>query len=218
MTPPLLAARDVSRSYRRGSETVEALSDVTLDLERGAVYVLQGPSGSGKTTLLNVLGGWEQPDSGTVAWRGEVVDPGTLGWADLAVVPQRVGLLEELTAGENVTLAHRILGYRDYDPGGLFAAVGLEGLEDAFPDELSAGQQQRVSIVRAIIGPPAAVLVDEPTSSQDEDHARLVLSELSRLAAGGSLCLIAGHDPIAAEFADVMLEIRDGSLHPGSPG
>ena len=212
MTAPLMSAVAVSRWYRRGSETVHAVDGVTLHLEPGVVYLLQGPSGSGKTTLLNVLAGWERPGEGHVEWRGERVDPRSLTWSDLAVVPQRVGLLPEMTAGENAALAPRIGGDRRFEATASLIALGLADLEDSFPDELSVGQQQRVAIARALGGGPAALLADEPTSSQDEDHARIVLGALRSAAASGSMCLIAGHDPIAEEYADAVIIMRDGSL------
>lgn len=212
MTTPILSAVDVIRHYRRGSEIVRAVDGVTLHLHPASVYVLQGPSGSGKTTLLNLLAGWETPGEGTIEWRGAVTDPLGLGWPEMAVVPQRVALLPELTAGENVTLADRIRGVASTEVPALFWSLGLGDLEDAFPDELSAGQQQRVALARAFAARPAAVLVDEPTSSQDEEHAHLVLGAFARLAAEGAMCLIASHDPVVAEYADHLIGMRDGRL------
>ncbi|MBT8215177.1 MAG: ATP-binding cassette domain-containing protein, partial [Acidimicrobiia bacterium] len=180
----VLSAIGVSRTYRRGPEVIHAVDDVTLHLEPGVLTIIQGPSGSGKTTLLNVLAGWEPPDSGHVEWRGVERHPSTLAWTDLTVVPQRVGLLSELTVAENVTLAARIRS-EPLDTGGVYSRFGLDDLEEAFPGELSAGQQQRVAIIRALIDRPAAILVDEPTSSQDEDNARLVLSEIQSLVRSG---------------------------------
>ncbi|MBT8211681.1 MAG: ATP-binding cassette domain-containing protein [Acidimicrobiia bacterium] len=206
-----LSAIGVSRTYQRGSEIIRAVDDVTLHLEPGVVTVLQGPSGSGKTTLLNLLAGWERPDAGHIEWEGTDRDPSGLGWTDLSVVPQRVGLLSELSAIENVTLAARVRREAT-DLDGLFARFGLEELEHAFPDELSAGQQQRVAITRALADRPAVVLVDEPTSSQDEENAHLVLGEFRRLASEGGTCLIASHDPIALDYANRVIRMRDGRL------
>ena len=212
MTTPPIAARNVSRRYERGSEIVVAVDDVTVELEAGVLYLLQGPSGSGKTTLLNMLAGWESPDSGRIEWHGEPADPAQLPWTQLAVVPQRVGLLPELTAEENVTLSYRAKGYHHHDVDDLFDALDLTDLHDALPEELSAGQQQRVSIARALAAVPTVMLVDEPTSSQDEESARTVLAELRAATRDGRVCFVASHDPIAIEYADVVFVMRDGRI------
>jgi ABC-type lipoprotein export system ATPase subunit len=212
MSVPLLSAVAVAKSYRRGSETVTAVEGVSAALTAGSVHLLTGPSGSGKTTLLNILAGWEQPDAGEILWKGDPVDPGSLGWSQLAVVPQRVGLFPELTVDENAVLPLRVSGGHQPDLDALLGRLGLEGLGDAFPDELSAGQQQRVAVARALSIGPEALLIDEPTSSQDEEHARIVLAAVRAAAGDGSMCLVASHDPIAAEFADRVLDIRDGRV------
>lgn len=212
MNAPLLSARAVSRRYVRGSEVVVAVDLVTVELHAGTTYLLEGPSGSGKTSLLNLLAGWEQPDAGGIEWEGRPIDPRDLRWEHLAVVPQRVGLLPELTIEENVTLPFRLKGATHFDVTATLRALALGDLNDALPDELSAGQQQRASVARALVAAPRVLLVDEPTSSQDEESARLVLGGLGRAAESGSACLIASHDPIAVEFADSVLEMRDGRL------
>ena len=102
MMEQVLAAVDVSRTFRRGPERILAVDGVSVGLVPGRLVVLEGPSGSGKTTLLNLLAGWERPETGEVQWRGAAIDPAKLDWSDLAVVPQRHGLLGELTALENV--------------------------------------------------------------------------------------------------------------------
>ena len=211
MTGPLLAAVDVSRSYRRGSETVRAVAGVDLGLVPGRLAVLQGPSGSGKTSLLNLLAGWEPADSGTIEWEGVPVDPSSLPWSDLAVVPQRYGLLPELTAMENASLPHRLTG------GGTaadtLAALDFDDeLRNALPEELSHGQRQRVAVARATTVSPRVLLVDEPTSAQDEESAHLVLAALRAATDAGGSCLVASHDPIAVEYADEVLRMRDGKL------
>ncbi len=212
MTAPVLAAVEVSRRYRRGPETVHAVAGVSLDLGPGNLVVVQGPSGSGKTTLLNLLAGWESADAGSIEWRGVAVDPAGLQWQELAVVPQRHGLLPELTALENASLPQRLAGTSG-DAGRVLAALGIdEELFGALPAELSEGQQQRVAIARASATRPAVLLVDEPTSAQDEAAAHLVLAELRAAAAEGSACLVASHDPIAPEYADEVVRMRDGRL------
>lgn len=208
----LLAAVAVSREFRRGGEVVQAVADVSLTLEPGRFVLLRGPSGSGKTSLLNLLAGWDRPDRGHVAWRGSVVDPATLAWADLAVVPQRLGLLDELTLRENAALPHRLAGGDPGEVDRLLQSLDLGDLADAFPAEVSAGQRQRAAVVRAAGVAPSVLLADEPTSSQDEASARRVFAEVRALAGAGAACLVAGHDPVGVEYADAVIDMRDGRI------
>jgi putative ABC transport system ATP-binding protein len=106
----LLALSRVSKSYRRGPEEIHALRDVTLVLRPGELVGLVGPSGSGKSTLLMVAAGWERPDEGAVSWHGEGGAPGGAPWSAIALVPQRLGLVDELTVAENVAMPLRLAG------------------------------------------------------------------------------------------------------------
>lgn len=211
MNDHVLRVENLTKSYTRGPETVWAVNDVTAVFKRRSVSLIVGPSGSGKTTLLNLLVGWERPETGSIFWLGEETDPSGLLWNDLAVVPQRLGLLEELSVSENIGLADRVAANKP-EPSNLLATLDLEDLADALPGELSQGQQQRVAVARAIAANPAAVVFDEPTSSQDEEHARQVLEAIRSLAAGGATCIVASHDPIAPEYADSILVMRDGEI------
>ena len=199
----------VSKAYQRGPEVVQAVDDVTVAFPPGTMSLIVGPSGSGKTTLLNIISGWEEADSGEVQWGGQ--PRGIVSWHDVALVPQRHGLLPTLTVMENVTLADRIAGH-ELHPGNELAEIGLGELADALPTELSMGQQQRTAIARALAAAPKVLIADEPTSSQDEENARLVLDLLRGRAAAGSAVVVASHDPIAVEYADVVLTMRDGVL------
>src|SRR5215218_5337211 len=135
-----LRAEHLSRSY---GDTV-ALDDVSLELHAGELGVAVGRSGSGKSTLLMLLGGWQRPD------RGRIVLPAGRGWAALGYVPQRFGLVPELTVGENVELPGRLLG-KEAPVHELFERLGLGGLEQRAVTELSIGQQQRVAVARALV-------------------------------------------------------------------
>lgn len=210
VTAVRLAVADVTKTYRRGPELIRAVDGVSLGFPAGAVSLLTGPSGSGKTTLLNLLAGWEAPDRGAVLWDGSVrrTPP---AWSDLAIVPQRLGLLAELTVAENVGLADRIAG-RPHDHAGLLAALGLGELAAAFPEELSVGQQQRAAIARALAAGAGAVLADEPTSSQDEANAHVVLGALRAAATAGAAVVVASHDPISPDYADAVAVMEDGRV------
>lgn len=209
----LVHMEQCSKSYRRGSEAVAALTDVTLTLTPGQLVALVGPSGSGKTTLLNVLIGWEQPDSGSVVWPARLGPCRQPGWGEVGIVPQRLGLLEELTVGENITLPLMLGPVPGRPPpGALVTALGLDGLGGRFPDEVSLGEQQRAAIARALVLAPALVVLHEPTGHQDEHAAKLVLDALQQACDQGSTCLIATHSTDIADLADRVLSISDGRL------
>jgi len=210
-----LVVAGLHKSYRRGPETVRALRGVDLRVEAGALTVLLGRSGSGKTTLLNCVAGWEVPD------RGSVLLPEAPGavtpWQQLSVVPQRFGLLPELTLAENVALPVRLA--RLPDPAGaareLLLALEIDRLADRLPDEVSLGEQQRTALARALVVRPRLLLADEPTGRLDEDLSVRVLTVLRELcAASGTAALVASHDAVAEEQAAQVVRLEDGALLP----
>lgn len=213
--PSLLDARDLARTYRRGSEEVRALRGAGLALARNEVVALVGPSGSGKSTLLGILAGWERPDRGTVRLDGEPL-PVRPPWNSVSVVPQRLGLLEELSVRENAELPLR-LGGGLHDDGlvrveALLDRFGLTGLAARGPAEVSLGEQQRTALARALVTRPLLLLADEPTGHQDSEWAIRVLRVIREEAAEGTACLIATHNEETLPFADRVLTIRDGVI------
>jgi ABC-type lipoprotein export system ATPase subunit len=217
VTDALLEGRHLRKVHRRGAETIVAVDDLSIELRPGELVVIQGPSGSGKTSLLDLLTGFDSPDAGEVLWRGRAVDPSTLGWADLAVVPQRRTLLDELTVAENATLPLRLAGRGADGVEALLDELGLGALGARRPGELSQGQAQRAEVARALAIEPALVVADEPSSSQNEALARTVFGALRVHADGGRTALVASHDPVAAEYADRIVSLRDGSTAAGQP-
>lgn len=216
--PTLLEVRRISKSYRRGSETVHALQEVTFSLRRGEVVALFGRSGSGKSTLLNILCGWEHPDDGEISWskNGERTALIDRPWSEIAIVPQTLGLVGELTVRENIELPLRLSGTKG-DAGSrrvsdLVSSLGLEALADRAPEEISIGEQQRAAVARALSLSPRLVLADEPTGHQDAGWAAGVLQALREAAGEGTCCLIATHNSEAVPFADAIIAIRDGKL------
>jgi putative ABC transport system ATP-binding protein len=205
---PVVALQSASRSYRTAAVTVAALDDVSMEICRGELVGVAGPSGSGKTTLLNLVVGWDQPDSGTVT---RSLGPGA-GWTAMAVVPQELGLISELTAAQNVSLARRLGGCDGTAPAELFARLGLIGLEGRLPDELSVGEQQRTAVARALICSPALLVADEPTAHQDEYHADQVMALLAERASNGGAVLVATHDDRMLARVDRVLHLLDGEL------
>jgi putative ABC transport system ATP-binding protein len=211
----LLAARGLFKSYRRGPEEVHALADVGFDLHPGELVALIGPSGSGKTTLLNLIVGWEEPDSGDIEWSGQHVPAADRMWWDLAIVPQRLGLIEELSVSENIQLPAR-LGQRPAPEGRaeeLMDSLGLSQFADRMPTEISLGEQQRTGLARALVSDPRLLLADEPTGHQDAVWGRGVLRTLRRACEQGTTCLVATHNEEILKYVDRVLAIRDGEVH-----
>lgn len=203
----------VRKVYARESERVEALRGVDLELRSGELAALLGRSGSGKTTLLNVLAGWEQPSAGTVEFpRTPGAAPASLPWTELAVVPQRHGLLEELTVHENVAYPQRLAHADGARVGEVLEALALAELVERLPAETSIGQQQRVALARALVAGPRLLLADEPTSHQDARSEALVVRALHEAAAGGTCCLVATHSAELAEALDRTIAIADGRV------
>jgi ABC-type lipoprotein export system ATPase subunit len=185
------------------------LAGATLDVRAGELALIVGRSGSGKSTLLMLAGDWLEPDVGSV-------EPVGGDWGELAYVPQRFGLVPELTVQENVELPARLVAAPPDDE--LLARLGIADLRDRYPAQISIGQQQRVAIARALRLGPRVLLVDEPTSHQDALHAELVWAALGAAAAAGSACLIATHELDARTRADRFWEIEDGRLRAGALG
>jgi putative ABC transport system ATP-binding protein len=214
---PLIEVTGVSRSYRRGPESVHALAGARLALEPGELVALVGPSGSGKTTLLNVLAGWERADAGEVVWRGRRgVDLAGLPWSEMAVVPQRLGLLDELSVRENVELPLRLSGSLEETGSGhaaeLLGRLRLDHLADRPPSETSLGEQQRTALARAILPRPRVLLADEPAGHQDVASAESVFRALRAVSRNGTCCLVATHNRDSLRFCDRALEMADGRV------
>jgi putative ABC transport system ATP-binding protein len=205
---PVVGLQSASRSYRTAAVTVAALTDVSLEIRSGELVGVAGPSGSGKTTLLNLIVGWDQPDAGAVT---RDLGPGA-GWTAMAVVPQELGLIPELTAAQNVSMARRLGGCDRIAPADLFARLGLVGLESRLPDELSVGEQQRTAVARALTCSPALLVADEPTAHQDEYHADQVMALLAERAANGGAVLVATHDDRMLARVDRVVHLLDGKL------
>jgi len=219
----LVDLRDVTREYRMGDVTVQALRGVDLDIDAGQVVVLLGPSGSGKTTLLNLVGGLDSPTCGEVLVAGELIagyDARRL--ADyrartVGFIFQFFNLIPSLTAAENVEFAlalvqsdHTTAARRARD---LLDRVGLADRADHFPAQLSGGQQQRVAIARALANEPRLLLCDEPTGNLDVETGRQVLEVLDSTARDGdTTVLLVTHNSAIAPLADRVLRLRDGRV------
>lgn len=204
-----------SKAYRRGAETVHALAGVSVTLSPGELVAVAGPSGSGKTTLLNLLVGWEEPDDGAVVWSDALAVTGPPPWQTLGVVPQRLGLVEELTVAENVLLPTSLASTGDADDGRateLLDELRIVHLADRLPHQISLGEQQRTAIARALVLRPTLVVLDEPTAHQDEDSATAVTTALRRAGLEGTCCVIASHAPDLLGAVDRVVRLADGRV------
>ncbi len=218
----LLSVQRVSRTFGRAPNEVLALDDVDLTVRAGEMVAVMGPSGSGKSTLLGLAGGLERPDNGRVVVDG--AELATLSPTDLAalrrrrigVVFQQFNLLTGLTAAENVAAPLELDGQgqrraRD-QAADLLDRVGLGARLDAFPDDLSGGEQQRVAIARALIGQRTIILADEPTGALDRMTGRSVMELLRSAAAEARAVVVVTHDHEVAALADRIVALRDGRL------
>jgi putative ABC transport system ATP-binding protein len=217
-------ARALVHSYGRGARAVPVLRGVDLDIAAGSHVALQGPSGAGKSTLLSLLGGLEAPRGGELKV-GEVDVGGLRGRALAAYrrmvvgfVFQHFGLVEVLTARENVMLAMSLAGvaprHRGRRADQMLAAVGLSHRAGHRPGQLSGGEQQRVAIARALANQPRLLLADEPTGNLDEESTERVLELLQRVVVErGCTLVVVTHNPLVARWAGVRLLLRDGVVH-----
>jgi len=214
----LARLRGISKRYQMGAGEVRALDDVTLDVYRGEFLVVLGPSGSGKTTLLNLLGGIDTLSSGQLLVDGRDI----AAWSDAQLTQyrrHRVGfifqffnLIPTLTAVENVEFAAELV-QSPREPMEVLAAVGLEGRADHFPSELSAGEQQRVAVARALVTDPPLVLCDEPTGNLDEETGKRVLGLMRRLGQErNKTFVVVTHNSVIGEMADRVVRLRDGRI------
>jgi putative ABC transport system ATP-binding protein len=211
VTGPVARLHEVTKTYGHGEEAVHALRHVSLSAMRGEVVGLVGRSGSGKTTLLSVAAGWEPADAGEV----EVPGASTPTWSDIAVVPQRIGLMEELSIRENVEYPARLRGElperRDLVDD-LLDAFGLQGLSRRYPTEISLGEQQRAALARALVLRPRLLIADEPTGHQDAAWGRRIFDVLADAASLGTCCLVATHDRTLSPLMDRVVSMADGEV------
>ena len=227
----LVETENISKVYKMGKVEVHALRGIDLKVDQGKFIVILGPSGSGKTTLLNIIGGMDTPTDGKVLFEGEEVPTRIKELAEhrrenVGFVFQFLNLLPTLTAMENVELALELVGAptpegkRDFSKNAirqraiaLLSKVGLGDRLNHFPAELSGGEQQRVSIARALAKDPPLVVGDEPTGSLDVKTGIDVLQELLRLKEEeGKTVLLVTHNREISKIADIIIEIKDGRI------
>jgi putative ABC transport system ATP-binding protein len=214
---------DVNKAYQQGQVTVQALKDVSLQIEKGEFLAVAGPSGSGKTTLLNMIGGLDRIDSGSIFVDSEAF--ATMSQSQLAnlrlykigFVFQAYNLIPVLSAIENVEYVMLLQGLPTHErrekSRAILDDVGLEGKYNRRPAELSGGQQQRVAVARAIVSDPSIVLADEPTANLDSKTGQGLLEMMKQMNAEKQITFIfSTHDHMVMEYARRLVKLRDGRL------
>ena len=213
-----LTLKNVGKRYTVGSVAVDALQDVGFALEDGEFVVVLGSSGAGKTTLLNLLGGMDSVTSGEIVLDGKIVSAldrkqlAEYRRYDVGFVFQFYNLMPNLTALENVEIATEICK-NALDPRKILEEVGLGDRLASFPAQLSGGEQQRVSIARAIAKNPKLLLCDEPTGALDYATGKRILKLLYDVAkAQKRLVIVVTHNAALAAMADTVIRIRSGRI------
>jgi len=219
----IVECRDINKTYQQGKIEVHALKDVSLSIDKGGFVALAGPSGSGKTTLLNIIGGLDQPDSGSVSVDGNTFEKMTqsqlalLRLHKVGFVFQSYNLIPVLSAVENVEFVMLLQGVqaaqRRERAKAILDDVGLEAKYDRRPAELSGGQQQRVAVARAIVSNPSIVLADEPTANLDSKTGKGLLEMMKKMNEEKKVTFIfSTHDNMVMDYARRLILIRDGRI------
>lgn len=207
----------VSRAYKNGDKTFFALDHIDLSMEKGEFVVVLGPSGAGKSTLLNLLGGMDSPTSGSIRIGSQDIakmDEKQLTAfraASVGFVFQFYNIMPTLTVEENVGII-RDVTESDYNVHEVLDRVGLLEHASKFPSELSGGEQQRVSIARAIMKKPDVLLCDEPTGALDSNTGVGVLQLLREQTNNGTTVIVVTHNTLIAEIADRVIRLKNGAV------
>ncbi len=228
-TEPVLVARGLTKEFSVGPTVVRAVDDVDLVIRRGEIVLLMGPSGSGKTTLLTLIGGLLRPTSGSVRIGGREIT--SMNESALNEVRRHVvgfifqvfNLLEPLSVLENVVIPLNLAGANGREANlrasSVLQDVGLGDRLNFKPDSLSGGEEQRVSIARALVHEPELILADEPTANLDSKNGHDVVVLLRDIAkTTGRTVIIVSHDDRIREIADRVLTLEDGKLLPEATG
>lgn len=217
MNNKVLEFNDVWKTYKMGTENIQALRGINLTVNKGSFIAIMGPSGSGKSTLLHLAGILDIPSKGTVLLNGKNIKEYTgneqaeLRRKNIGFIFQRYNLMPQLTALENVMLP--MISPDSKKAKELLDKVGLSGKYDRYQTQLSGGEQQRVAIARALANDPSILLADEPTGELDTVNTRKIMGLLKDLnQEKGLTIIIVTHNPLAAEFVEEVIKMQDGDI------
>ncbi len=213
-----IEVKNLTKTYKMGEVTIKAIDKASFTIEKGELVVVLGPSGAGKTTILNILGGMDTPTSGSVFVNNEEISKYNKKELtkyrryDIGFVFQFYNLVGNLTALENVSLASQICK-NPIDSETVLKQVGLESRKNHFPAQLSGGEQQRVSIARALAKNPLVLLCDEPTGALDSKTGRMILELLQNTCHTSHMTtIIITHNAIISEIADKVIKVKNGQI------
>jgi putative ABC transport system ATP-binding protein len=217
MNNDVLEFNDVWKTYKMGAEDIQALRGVNLTVSKGSFIAIMGPSGSGKSTLLHLAGILDTPSKGTVLMDGKNIkeyttnEQATLRRKNIGFIFQRFNLMPQLTALENVMLP--MISQDSGKAKKLLDKVGLSDKYDRYHTQLSGGEQQRVSIARALANSPSLLLADEPTGELDTENAKIIMELLQELNEKDGLTIVGvTHNPLSAKYADNVIKMQDGNI------
>ena len=213
----MISLEKVSKIYKTGEVEYRALDKINLEINQGEFVVILGPSGAGKSTLLNLLGGMDRPTSGKIIVNQVDISKFTdrqltkFRAEQIGFVFQSYNILPSLTVEENVSIMRDIIKLKQ-NPTEVLKSVGLGRHLKKFPSELSGGEQQRVSIARAVVKKPAILLCDEPTGALDSDTGVQILKLLKAQTDKDTTVIIVTHNALIAEIADRVIHLKNGQI------
>lgn len=213
----MIKIKDIYKTYGEKDNKVEVLKGIDLNINDGDFVVILGPSGSGKSTLLNIVSGLEKPDSGSVSYNDKVItkmnDKELTDFRknNIGFIFQQYYLLQNLNVDKNVRMGADLISNKDYKD--IIKAVGLENKLDKYPYELSGGEQQRVSIARALAKKSKVLFLDEPTGALDEKTGRSILDYITKLQKEEKFTIVMiTHNENIAEMANTIIKINSGKI------
>ena len=213
----MIKIKDIYKTYGEKDNKVEVLKGIDLNINDGDFIVILGPSGSGKSTLLNIVSGLEKPDSGSVSYDDKLItkmnDKELTGFRknNIGFIFQQYYLLQNLNVDKNVRMGADLISNKDYKD--IIKAVGLENKLDKYPYELSGGEQQRVSIARALAKKSKVLFLDEPTGALDEKTGRSILDYITKLQKEEKFTIVMiTHNENIAEMANTIIKINSGKI------
>ena len=213
----MIKIKDIYKTYGEKDNKVEVLKGIDLNINDGDFVVILGPSGSGKSTLLNIVSGLEKPDSGSVSYDDKLItkmnDKELTDFRknNIGFIFQQYYLLQNLNADKNVRMGADLISNKDYKD--IIKAVGLENKLDKYPYELSGGEQQRVSIARALAKKSKVLFLDEPTGALDEKTGRSILDYITKLQKEEKFTIVMiTHNENIAEMANTIIKINSGKI------